>query len=195
MAKTAYYEATREVRTFVDLNHAADVLLKTAREVKRGSYYTLMSSLLMTAFTFEAYMNHLGQLKLPFWENIDSIRVLDKYSVLCKQFAMTPNMGVRPYQTLNSLFRFRNAIAHGKSELLEKQAVVPIDAEPHEHSPRTKWEEYVTEDNADRARQDVSKIIAELHEAAGLGKYPFTGAASISSISVRDESGGKGPSA
>jgi len=187
MAKTAYYEGTREVQTFVDLNHAADVLLKIAREVERGSTYTLMSSLLMTAFTFEAYMNHLGQKTLAFWDDIDSIRVMDKYSVLCKHFSHNTDFGKRPYQTLSSLFKFRNAIAHGRSELLEKQALVSIDSDPHEHAPRTKWEEYISDDNAERARQDISKIIGELHEAAGLGNYPFTGAAAISSISVRDE--------
>jgi hypothetical protein len=54
MAKDGIYEGTREVRTFVDLAHGADVLIGKSEQEPKGSYYTTMSALLLTAFTFEA---------------------------------------------------------------------------------------------------------------------------------------------
>ena len=68
MDKDAIYEVKREVRTFADLAQGADVLIKKTEQDQKGSYYTIMSSLLLTAFTFEAYLNHLGSKRVKFWE-------------------------------------------------------------------------------------------------------------------------------
>ena len=61
VTKDAIYDGTREVRTFVDLAHGADVLIQKTVQEPKGSYDTTMSALLLTAFTFEAYLNHLGE--------------------------------------------------------------------------------------------------------------------------------------
>ena len=44
MAKDAIYEGKREVRTFADLAHGADVLIMKTEQDQKGSYYTIMSS-------------------------------------------------------------------------------------------------------------------------------------------------------
>ena len=185
MAKDAIYTGTREVRTFVDLNHGAKVLIQTAQEVPKGNYYTTMGALLLTAFTFEAYLNHLGQKLFKFWGEIESIRVLGKYMVLCKELDITPDFSVRPNQTLKSLFKFRNAIAHGKSQVLEETKEESSKDDPYDHTPKAHWEEYCTLDNARRASQDIEKIITELHKQAGLGDYPFIHGVGIGSMSIK----------
>ena len=81
MAKDAIYEGTREVRTFVDLAHGVDVLIEKAEQEPKGSYYTAMSALLLTAFAFEAYLNDLGKKKIKFWKEIEPIKVIDKYRI------------------------------------------------------------------------------------------------------------------
>jgi hypothetical protein len=183
--KDAIYEGEREVRTFADLNHGADVLLDTARDREKGSYYTIMGSLLLSAFTFEAYVNHLGDKTFPFWVQIEATRVLDKYAVLYKQLNISPDFGVRPYQTLQQLFRFRNAIAHGKSVLLREAKEVDASSDLHEHMPKAEWEDYATLANAERAREDISAIVTELHKAAGLGNYPFVHAPAVGSMKYK----------
>jgi hypothetical protein len=183
----ATYSGTREVRTFVDLDHGANVLLLKASEDERGSYYTVMGGLLLTAFTFEAYLNHLGNKIFPYWEEIEAIRVMDKYSVLTKHFRIAPDFSRRPHQTLRSLFKFRNAIAHGKSQVLNETKQVAANADPHDFLPRADWEEYCTLANAKRAREDVRKIIEELHLAAGEGDCPFIHGVGIGSLSLGPE--------
>ena len=183
--KDAIYSGEREVKTFADLNHGADVLLKTAREVERGNYYTIMGSLLLSAFTFEAYLNHLGAQQLEFWDEIDSIRVMDKYGVLYKHLEIKPDFSRRPYQTLSALFKFRNAIAHGKSQILKETKEVSSSDDLHAHSPKAHWEEYCTLENAERVREDISRIVKELHAAAGLGDFPFIHGISIGSVSMK----------
>lgn len=185
MAKDAIYSGSREVRTFVDLNHGADVLTRIAEDEPKGSYYTTMGALLLTAFTFEAYLNHLGAKRIKFWEEIESMRVMDKYTVLCKELDVTPDYSKRPYQTLRALFKFRNAIAHGKSQILEETKEVSSQDERHEHTPKAHWEEYCTLDNAMRAKEDISKIITDLHIKAGLGDYPFVHGVGVGSLSTK----------
>lgn len=184
MAKNAVYKGTREVRTFVDLAHGADVLIMKTEQEEEGSYYTTMSALLLTAFTFEAYLNHHGEKLIAFWEEIEPIKVLDKYSVLCKHLNITPDYSKRPYQTIKALFKFRNAIAHGKSQILQETKLVNSQDDPHDHTPRTHWEEYSILTNAKLAKSDISQIITELHRAAGLGDYPFIHGVGIGSLSM-----------
>jgi len=185
MAKDGLYQGSREVRTFVDLHHGADVLIGKSDAEERGSYYTTMGALLLTAFTFEAYLNHLGSAVLPFWEHIESIRVMDKYAVLCKHFGIDPDFSKRPHYTLRRLFKFRNAIAHGKSQILEESKEVSLRTDPYKHSPRTHWEEYCTNENAKQAQADVEAVVIELNVAAGRGDYPFVGGVTISSLSAK----------
>ena len=63
--KTAVSEARREVRTYADLHRGADALLGMAQATERGRYFITMSALLLTAFEFEAYLNHLGNAVIP----------------------------------------------------------------------------------------------------------------------------------
>ncbi len=184
MAKNAVYSGTREVRTYVDLAHGADVLIGKAEKDAEGSYYTTMSALLLIAFTFEAYLNHLGAKTHSFWEEIEPINVVDKYSVLCKTLNVCPDVSKRPYQTLKDLFKFRNAIAHGKSQILEETKRVGALDDPYDHSPKAHWEEFSVLHNAKRAKSDVVEIIAELHKAAGLGDYPFIHGIAFGSLSL-----------
>lgn len=186
MAKNAIYSGTREVRTFVDLNHGADVLIRKTEEEPEGSYYSTMGALLLIAFTFEAYLNHLGQKQIKFWDEIESIRVLEKYKVLCKELGLGTDYSKRPYQTLKAIFKFRNAIAHGKSEILEETKEVSSNVEPFEITLEAHWEEYCTLENAKRAKKDIEQIITELHKIADLGDYPFVHGVGIGSVSLKE---------
>lgn len=185
MAKDSIYKGTREVRTFVDLAHGADVLIMKTEQEEKGSYYTTMSALLLTAFTFEAYLNHLGDKTIKFWEEIEPINVMDKYSVLCKNLNICPDFSKRPYQTLKSLFKFRNAIAHGKSQILQETKEVSSLDELYQHSSKAHWEEFSVLENAKRAKEDVAQIITDPHRAAGLGDYPFIHGVAVGSLSIR----------
>jgi len=185
MAKDVAYEGEREVKTYFELAHGADVLIEKSEKDKKGSTYTTMGSLLLTAFTFEAYLNHLGAKKVKFWDEIESIRVLDKYSVLCKLFKITPNYSERPYQTIKALFKFRNFMAHGKSVILKETKEISFKGDLYEHRPTAEWEKYCTLENAKRAKEDIDIIITELNKKAGLGDRPFVGGLSFGSAKMK----------
>ncbi len=181
--QTATYEAEREVRTYLELLHGSRVLHQKAGEQIEGSYWLTMSSLLLTAFTFEAYLNHVGQQKIKFWEEIDTIRVMDKFAVLCKHFDIDQDKSRRPYQTLVTLFKFRNAVAHGKSQIIKESRIVGADFDPRFEGPRTQWEEYCTPENATRAIDDVSEVLEWLHSHSGIDHHVFISGMTLSSVS------------
>ena len=189
MSNGAIYSGTREVRTYADLAHGANVLLEKAKSDAQGSYYTTMGALLLTAFTFEAYLNHLGKETTKFWDEIESIRTMHKYTVLCRNLSIDPDYSRRPYQTLNQLFKFRNAIAHGKSTVIEETRKVPLGSDLMQFQPKAHWEEFCTIENAVRSKEDVSAIIHELHSAAGLGAFPFQHGAGSGTLSLNTTEG------
>ena len=104
MVKDALYNSAREVRSYAELAHGVSVLIEKTEQESKDSFYTAMSALLLTAFTFEAYLNHLGWKKIETWDKDDRASVLDKYGKLCKYFQLHPDYARLPYQTLKTLF-------------------------------------------------------------------------------------------
>ena len=165
----------RQVNTFNDLLNANWHMLEIARKGDAGCFYDYMSSLIFSSFTFEAYLNHVGQRLFPFWKDIDSISHRSKLNVICKQLGIKPDFSIRPYQTLRKVFKFRNAIAHGKSEFIDKNPeAVKGEIEKIKRShPLTEWEELCTLKNAEDAYEDISLIMNKIHPRAGLGQNPL----------------------
>jgi hypothetical protein len=179
-------ESAREVNAYYELKIGADKLLGMAKLDEKGSHYVIMSALLMTAFTFEAYLNHLGKAKLAFWSQIEHVGVWQKLNVLALTFEVNLDWSRRPYQTLKSLFDFRNSIAHGKSELIKQSKEVfatglaDIDVFS-QGSPKAKWEAFCTLKNAERCLSDMTDLVTKLHNSAQMPGQPF----SISGVSLK----------
>ncbi|MCK6553957.1 hypothetical protein L6Q96_05150 [Candidatus Binatia bacterium] len=146
-----------------------------------------MGALLLTAFTFEAYLNHLGEHLLSLWSYPERRGVEKKYDVLCDALGIAPDFSRRPYQTLGQLLRFRDALAHGRSEILEETKMISVRDDPERHSPRTRCEECCTLQNARLAKIGVEALITGMHERAGLGDHPFKSGMTESHISVSEQ--------
>jgi hypothetical protein len=63
----------RTVRTYAELWHASDCLLKAGIETEHGSSWQFLSSLMLTAFAFEAYLNHAGAATFKCWADVDQL--------------------------------------------------------------------------------------------------------------------------
>jgi len=165
----------RQVNTFSQLSNANWHMLEIARKPQSGCFYDYMSCLLFAAFTFEAYLNHVGEKLFPFWKDIESISTGSKLNIICCQLGIKPDFSRRPYQTEKKVFEFRNAIAHGKSEFIseEKQIVKDEIEKIRRKHPLTKWEKLCTLKNAEESYEDIRVIMKEIHHAAGFGDNPL----------------------
>lgn len=162
-------ERSRSIYTYAELWHASDCVLQTGCREPRASSYQFLSSAILTAFTFEAYLNHAGERTLSFWKELDRIRTFDKLEVLRDALDVTPwKPGERPLQTIKKLFDLRNALAHGRSNRFKDTRFSggqDYDALLGEKL-LTDWEQLIqTSEFATRAREDVKAVLTTLHEA------------------------------
>lgn len=101
--------------TFAHMHIGAKFMLKLAEEDEEGQLYTLVASLIFSAFTLEAYLNHLGKLRSKEWDEIERRHSkLEKYKLFAQAAEIKFDFNVRPYCTLKELFSFRDRMAHEK---------------------------------------------------------------------------------
>ena len=113
------YEVTHsgKYRSYVDLKLTAWSLLERAKENELGSLLQLKASVVFQAFTFEAYLNHVGSEEIKFWAEIERSPYRKKLNILECQFdSLNVDPSKSPFQRIFELFRLRDKLAHGKTE-------------------------------------------------------------------------------
>lgn len=163
------------VFTYSFLFKSSRSALDSARQIEEGSFYQLLNCLVMAAFTVEAYLNHLilTQFEREFRED-GRINIWAKYRRI-RVLSGLSGVGVpEAYPLVAGLIEFRNAIAHGRTE------VNYVSRETEETSMsiavsqiRTGWRESVNLQYATDALCEVEALVHELHNATGLGDNPF----------------------
>lgn len=113
----------RAVHTYAELWQASNFVLQVGLREPQGSARQFLSSLVLTAFAFEAYLNHIGPETLACWEEVERLPPLAKMRLLAETLNVNLpwHPGKRPLQTVVKLIAFRNTIAHGRSSDLKYQ--------------------------------------------------------------------------
>ena len=180
MKKQVEVKSERDVNTYAEFWHTSYCLLEMTNEAKAGSYHLIMGSLVFTAFSVEAYLNHVGSKVFECWGDLEKLSPKEKLNVISEKIGLRVNYGVRPWQLMSELFQFRNDIAHGKSHKIEISKIEPLEVYNanvnsfDSYRAETRWEKYCTKENAIRAREDFEKIVNTIHSTANiLTEYPF----------------------
>ena len=157
----------RDVHTYAELWHGSRVLLERAQAEPKGSKWLWMGSLLLTAFSFDAYLNHIGPEVSECWDALEVLSPEGKLSIVCEKLEIDLPSDRRPRQTIHELIKFRNNLAHGKTVTVEENTNCDVDQYLDEFigiRPLAIWEGYCTEKNAIKAREDVEKILRLIHD-------------------------------
>ena len=167
----------RDVHTYCEMWYASQSLLLDGRSDAEGSYCQFMRSLVFTAFSLEAYLNHIGPRLLESWPAMERRSPKNKLTTIAKKLGIEIDFETQPWQIMEGLLGFRNDIAHGKTVKVQDDVVVPLEEHNRHYLEfaQTDWEKFCTQENAERAREDVERIVRTLDEASGLGKHPFIG--------------------
>lgn len=162
----------RSVHTYAELWHASSCVLNSGVEQPSGSSWQFLSSIVLTAFAFEAYLNHVGPRTIECWEQLERLPPWSKFELLCETLDVKfpDGLGERPLQTIVKLLDFRNTIAHGRSlEIKTKPVLRDANEQLDTHlgeRPLAEWERVIqTSDFAARAREDVQAALEFLHKA------------------------------
>jgi len=160
---------TKTEHMYAELWHASKCVLERGIENETGSSWQFLSSIVLTAFSLEAYVNHVGE-RLPIrWQDHERLPPLNKLQLVCAKLKVQIQKGRRPFQTLQQLQDFRNAMAHGRTKTIEgRPFIYDVDRADARLGQRflADWEKLIqTKEFAERARADVNRIVAEIHDA------------------------------
>ena len=169
-----------ETIAFAYMNIGATHMLELAESSDDGQLYNLISSITFSAFTLEAYFNHLGSHLHGDWlEKERKLPKLKKYKYFCKDLKIDIDFNKRPYSTITKIFSFRDTMAHGKttSDEINKEIAIEI-GNPTNFSVGAPWLDFSTIENAKMVLNDMQQVIKELHLAAGFEGDPFSSSGS-----------------
>jgi hypothetical protein len=171
---------------YVEMWQGATIVFRRAAPRTEANFWGLIATLLFTAFSFEAYLNHIGPKLFKAWMRLEKLPVLAKLEVICERVGVSFNSGTGPLQSIQELFQFRNLLAHGRNETIATNKLRNFDGVqvPFERElPKAKWEKMITHANVRRIRDDVEKAILKLNAAADPnGDPPFS--PSVTSITT-----------
>jgi hypothetical protein len=182
----------RNVTTYAEMWHTSFCLLTKGQEELRMSVHQFRASLIFTAFTLEAYFNHIGAKIFSCWRDLERLSPKEKLNVIAERLNIEIDYGKRPWQIMKNLFQFRNDIAHGKSIKIKSEKIVPLEAHSDDDFKDlfelTRWEKYCTEKNALRAREEVEAIVKIMQKAAGFeNDFPFVSGFQVGGATVVEE--------
>ena len=149
-------------KTYTALFHTGWHLLDMAETHELGSALNLQAAIVFFAFTFEAYLNHVGEEEVKFWDEIDRISHAKKLTVLEKQLGFDKSKP--PFQTVQTLFKLRDDFAHGRTI---KKTIRKVTEAPK--SPDDSWNllprEQLTKEMARRYHDDIRASIELINDS------------------------------
>jgi hypothetical protein len=80
--------------------HASLCVLEAGRKEAHGASWQFLSSAVLTAFAFEAYLNHVGPKIVETWTGLERLAPLAKFDLLCELLKVRFEKGKRPRQTI-----------------------------------------------------------------------------------------------
>ncbi len=167
--KKKHVAAATTVYTASYLHAASRQALEEAKDNEKGSYYNLMISLVFSAFTIEAYLNHLGAEIIPFWLTIErSLSPSKKLEVIAVQLSKSIDYGRRPFQSFKSIFQLRDFLAHGRTEYISKESIQFLSDGDKPELPQAEWQKDITAEIVQRYFDDTEEIIKYLHDVSGV---------------------------
>lgn len=169
--RKARVKKQRDVRIHAELWHTANCLLEAGQKNAKASGHQFRASLVFRAFYVEAFANWLGQHLVPHWAYLERLKPREKLDLLNDLIHLSPDYGLRPWQIVKELFAFRNYLGHGKPEIIETEGLEDLNEfldGKLGNIAQTEWEQFGTEANAVRAREDVEQIAKLMYEKANV---------------------------
>lgn len=165
----------RSVHTYGYLHSAAEWALEQAEGTEEGRFYNCMSSIILSAFCIEAYLNHIGSKLLPYWDDEvkKDLSIQNKLKIICHHLNLAPDYSRRPFQSFRHVVKYRNLLAHAISEKISEKGIQMVRDDERAKYPETWWEKHTNLQNTKRWLADTKSIITEIHKVAGEGDIPF----------------------
>ena len=192
MASSVRISKERQLITYSDFWNTSKFMLEIGQQNERGSYYQFLGSLVFSAFTFEAFLNHIGDHLFSSWPELErKLSHRAKLALISERLDFKIDFGRLPWQIIPKLFGFRDKVAHGKNEMLRLEKVVPRDDRYEELMHEfmfADWQNFATETNATSVRKNLEEIMASIHRMAKIeNEHLFSHGSQVGSASMVQE--------
>jgi hypothetical protein len=160
---------------------------KIDKKVPGWNNYKL-SALIMACFTIEAFANHLGKKLFRSWDTIEKgVSPMGKLKLFIEMKGMGIKYQEAPFNTVHGLMKWRNLIAHGKTEKIATSHTASLHnyEELLRKIGQPEWAKYVIEVDIERIDKDCQELMETIHlKALGhldwfLGKTYQSGSAEL----------------
>ncbi len=135
-----------------------------------GITYNCMACATMLAFTWEAYLNFFGdELIGAYWKEEQPLN--KKIDLVFQKLKIAPCWAKRPYQSISTLTRLRNTLAHGKPFSKTETTEVINKAEKITNKKvdlSGDWESQCKPNFVLKAHDDLDDIFKQMLAASGL---------------------------
>ena len=109
--------------------------LKMAKGMKEDyRFRSIVPSMAFSVFRVEALCNLYGSQLFPHWEHFESMSLIGKIAMISEFLKIEVDFSREPWQTLNQMKKFRNALVHAKPQKASDTHDVP-EAFPEEFLP------------------------------------------------------------
>jgi hypothetical protein len=165
----------RTVHTYGYLRGAAEWALDQAEKTEEGRFYNCMSSIILSAFCIEGYLNHIGSELLPYWDEEvkKNLSIRNKLKIICHHLNFSPDYSRRPFQSFNQIFKYRNLLAHAITEKISDKGIQILRDGERIRNPETWWEKHTNPQTAKRWLADTESMITKIHKVAREDDIPF----------------------
>jgi hypothetical protein len=170
MSKVQIIKERKQI-TYADHWHASKILLERGIQDPKGYYYHFLSSIVFTAFTLEAFVNHIGENIFTSWDDLEKLSPKGKINIICDKLGIKVDYGILPWQIIPEIIGIRNKIAHGRNRLLKEETIIPHNDAYEEVRHKfllADWQKYATQENAERARAEIEKVLKIIFNKAGI---------------------------
>jgi|SRR6266850_2748727 len=172
------WQVDRTVLTYSVLWRVVHSLLPTPPD--EPSFERCLALGVLCAFTFEAYLNHVGAQLLSSWPSIERrLGPREKLEVIEELLKFETDRSRLPFQALGEILAFRDAVAHGKTTTLQaKGTEYPLPGEEDEDrsrgpGPLTPWEKMCKPATIRRWIASVEGMVTALHSHTTELERPF----------------------
>jgi hypothetical protein len=176
MVDTSKYmrHSSSTTNTFVYCRIASRKALKIAETEKIGRFYFLMMAGVFATFTVEAFLNHIGQSKIEDWAIHErKLGPHGKLLLLQQHLKINIDESCRPYITLRSMIKMRNALAHGKTEMVKtERIIIPLEIDDDEY-PEPEWRQLCSLPLIREMVEDSENIARDINKQIGNSIDPF----------------------
>ena len=167
----------RRIYTFNIHFEAAKYYLDLSKDANQSEQINSTSSLVFCAFGLEAFLNHVGEQLFSSWKDYlkKSLGPEAKLGLIAEKIGLKPDFGKKPFQSIKTLFEFRNTMAHSVTEDLSDNNAKRGEycfKVGNQSYPAVEWEKLRTSKIAETILNDVTDVITKIEKKSKIKLIP-----------------------